>query len=35
MGPMSESVSLADPPSFSFHKNPVLIVENFWPPEER
>ncbi len=21
--------------SFSFHKNPVLVVENFWSPEER
>ena len=33
--PMSESVSLADLSSFSFHKNPVLVVENFWSPEER
>jgi SM-20-related protein len=32
---MFESVSLADLPSFSFHENPVLVVENFWPPEER
>jgi SM-20-related protein len=32
---MSESVSLADLSSFSFHKNPVLVVENFWSPEER
>jgi SM-20-related protein len=33
--PMFESVSLADLPSFSFHENPVLVVKNFWPPEER
>ena len=33
--PMSASVSLADLSSFSFHKNPVLVVENFWSPEER
>lgn len=33
--PMSETVSLADLSSFSFHKNPVLVVENFWSPEER
>ena len=32
---MSESVSMADLPAFSFHKNPVLIVENFWSLEER
>jgi len=32
---MSETVSLADLSSFSFHKNPVLVVENFWSPEER
>lgn len=33
--PMSETVSLADLSSFSFHKNPVLVVENFWSAEER
>ena len=33
--PMSGSILLADLPSFSFHKNPVLVVENFWSPEER
>jgi SM-20-related protein len=33
--PMFESVSLADLPSFSFHKNPILVVENFWSPEDR
>lgn len=32
---MSETVSLADLSSFSFHKNPVLVVENFWSAEER
>jgi SM-20-related protein len=32
---MSESVSLADLSSFSFHKNPVLVVEDFWSREER
>ncbi|MDZ4733294.1 MAG: 2OG-Fe(II) oxygenase family protein [Nitrospirota bacterium] len=34
-----ESVSQAGPlanlSSFSFHANPVLVVENFWSPEER
>ena len=33
--PMSKPVPLADLSSFSFHKNPVLVVENFWSPEER
>ena len=33
--PMIESVLLADLHSFSFHKNPVLVVEDFWSPEER
>lgn len=33
--PRSETVSLADLSSFSFHKNPVLVVENFWSAEER
>lgn len=28
-------MSLADLSSFSFHKNFVLAVENFWPLEER
>lgn len=32
---MSEAVSLADLSAFSFHKNPVLVVENFWSKEER
>ena len=32
---MSGSIALADLPSFSFHTNPVLVVENFWSPEER
>ncbi|HZC80428.1 MAG TPA: hypothetical protein VE222_01710, partial [Nitrospiraceae bacterium] len=31
----SEPVSLADLPSFSFHKNPVLVVEDFWSADER
>lgn len=30
-----QAVPLANLPSFSFHKNPVLVVENFWSPEER
>ncbi len=33
--PMSEPVSVADLSAFSFHKNPVLVVENFWSLEER
>lgn len=33
--PISESVAAADLSLFSFHKNPVLVVENFWSPEER
>ena len=33
--PMSGPVSLANLSSFSFHKNPVLVVENFWSAEER
>ena len=33
--PMSGPIPLADLSSFSFHKNPVLIVENFWSAEER
>jgi len=33
--PMSEPVPLADLSSFSFHTNPVLVVENFWSQEER
>ena len=33
--PMPEPVPLADLSSFSFHKTPVLVVENFWSPEER
>jgi len=33
--PMFESVLLYDLPSFSFHKNPVLVVENFWSADER
>lgn len=32
---MSECVSMADLPAFSFHQNPVLVVENFWSLEER
>ena len=32
---VSKTVSLADLSSFSFHKYPVLVVENFWSPEER
>jgi SM-20-related protein len=28
-------VSVADLPAFSFHITPVLVVENFWSPEER
>ncbi len=35
MESMSEPVPLADLSSFSFHKNPVLVVENFWSKEER
>ena len=31
----SEPVSLADLPSFSFHKNPVLVIEDFWSADER
>ena len=30
-----QTVSLANLSSFSFHENPVLVVENFWSPEER
>jgi SM-20-related protein len=26
---------LSELPSFSFHRNPVLVVENFWSAEER
>ncbi len=33
--PIAESVSLTDLSSFSFHKSPVLVVENFWSQEER
>ncbi|MDE3040545.1 MAG: 2OG-Fe(II) oxygenase [Nitrospirota bacterium] len=33
--PVSNTISSADLSSFSFHKNPVLIVEDFWSPEER
>ena len=29
------TVSLAELPSFSFRKSPVLVVENFWSAEER
>lgn len=29
------SISLADLPSCSFHKSPVLVVENFWSSDER
>lgn len=28
-------VGLDDLPTFSFHKCPVLVVENFWSPDER
>jgi len=37
-GPMSlvpATVALADLPTFSFHVNPVLVVENFWSSQER
>lgn len=32
---MSAAVPLTDLSSFSFHKNPVLVVENLWSREER
>jgi hypothetical protein len=32
---VSKTVSLADLYSFSFHKNPLLVVENFGSPDER
>jgi len=35
MNPMSEPVSIADLSSFSFHRSPVLVVENFWSKDER
>ena len=31
----SATVPITDLPQFSFHKTPVLVVENFWSAEER
>lgn len=31
----SATVPFSDLPSFSFHDNPVLVVENFWSADER
>jgi SM-20-related protein len=35
VGVQASTISVADLSSFSFHKNPVLVVENFWSAEER
>jgi SM-20-related protein len=35
MNGVQSTVRLADVPAFSFHRNPVLVVENFWSLEER
>jgi SM-20-related protein len=34
-GHIQPSRSAADLEGFSFHRTPVLVVENFWSPEER
>lgn len=34
-GIIPSTVALADLPAFSFHANPVLVVEDFWSAEER
>jgi SM-20-related protein len=35
VGVKPSSVSLADLHAFSFRQSPVLVIENFWSPEER
>jgi SM-20-related protein len=34
-GLQTSTVAISDLPAFSFHDNPVLVVENFWSAEER
>lgn len=34
-GIMSSTVAVGDLPAFSFHANPVLVVEDFWSSDER
>lgn len=35
MGRLHSTVASDDIASFSFHRSPVLVIENFWTPDER